>query len=383
MKILYLLHTSGSSEGSSIAALSIMQQLLQKGHQVHAVCPKQGPLVGQLEDLGVNVSIIRYACTIYPKVVTLQSLFSWPKRMFDLLWYNHLAEGKLKKLVVDIKPDAIHTNVGVLRVGYYVAKKKGIPHVWHVRECYKSYPDISYQKELLAKNTYNIAITESVKSFYGLQEFNTKVIYDGVFSDSINIQKGTKSSYFLFVGRVIPLKGPDWALDSFFKIANNYPDYELWLAGSENGSFVNELKRKVNSTDYSNRIKFLGQRHDIYKLMSSAQAVLVASSVEGFGFITVEAMLNHTIVIGRNTSGTKEQFDNGLKLTGHEIGLRCETVDDMAKHMRDVIQNGQEYYSEMIRHANETVRKLYTTENNVNQIEQIYKNITIGKEKQV
>lgn len=377
MKILFLLHTSGSSEGSSIAALSIMQQLLQKGHQVYAVCPKQGPLVASLKELGMDVSIIRYASAIYPKVVTLQSLLSWPKRMFDLLWYNHLAEGKLKKLVVDIKPDVIHTNVGVLRVGYYVAKKMGIPHVWHVRECYKSYPHISYQKELFTKNTYNIAITESVKEFYGLKDANTKVVYDGVFSESINIKKCAKSKYFLFVGRVIPLKGPDWAIDSFLKIANNFPDYELWLAGSETGSFATELKRKVNSTDYSNRIKFLGQRHDIYELMSNAQAVLVPSSVEGFGFTTVEAMLNHTVVIGRNTSGTKEQFDNGLKLTGHEIGLRCETIHDMAKHMADVIKNGQAYYSEMILRANATVRKFYTTENNANQIGQIYKSITI------
>ena len=45
--------------------------------------------------------------------------------------------------------------------------------------------------------------------------------------------------------------------------------------------------------------------------MSKALALFVPSSFEGFGFITVEAMFCGCLVIGRNTGGTKEQFDNG------------------------------------------------------------------------
>ena len=36
-------------------------------------------------------------------------------------------------------------------------------------------------------------------------------------------------------------------------------------------------------------------------------------------------MYNHCLVIGRNTAGTKEQFDNGLDQTGEEIGLRFDS----------------------------------------------------------
>lgn len=56
--------------------------------------------------------------------------------------------------------------------------------------------------------------------------------------------------------------------------------------------------------------------------MSKAQALIVASRFEGFGFITTEAMWNDCLVIGKNIAGTKEQFDNGVAETGHEIGLR-------------------------------------------------------------
>ena len=53
-------------------------------------------------------------------------------------------------------------------------------------------------------------------------------------------------------------------------------------------------------------VKFLGIRKDIYSLMKNAMALVVSSPSEGFGFITVEAMLNGCLVIGRNTAGTKE-----------------------------------------------------------------------------
>lgn len=62
----------------------------------------------------------------------------------------------------------------------------------------------------------------------------------------------------------------------------------------------------------ASQVVFLGMRKDIYSLMKDAMALIVPSYWEGFGFITTEAMFNGCLVIGRNTSGTKEQFDNGL-----------------------------------------------------------------------
>ena len=110
--------------------------------------------------------------------------------------------------------------------------------------------------------------------------------------------------------------------------------------------------------------------------MLYSQAVLVPSVLEGFGFITVEAMLNRTLVIGRNTGGTKEQFDNGVKLSGKEIALRCESIDEMAMHMAYVCSNGQLYYADMIDRAEKVVREMYSIENNANQIIEIYKQVT-------
>lgn len=382
MKILFLLHSAGAAEGSSIAALSIMSRLKEKGYDVQAVCPKQGEIIQKLSGIGVDTTIIPYGSAIYPKVYTVKSFISWPKRFFQLIWTNHNAEKKLEQFVKTYKPDVIHTNVGVLRVGYYVAKKLRIPHVWHIREneiganC-RHYPSLAYQKRLLGNNCFNIAITNDVKQYYQMGASNSRVVYDGVFSSSLSLPSDIeKKGYFLFVGRIIESKGADWAVRAFLKIADCYPELELWLAGSVSSPFAAKLIGSVKDCSYSSRIKFLGPRHDIYELMSHAQAVLVPSVLEGFGFITVEAMINRALVIGRNTGGTKEQFDNGVNLSGHEIALRCDTVDDMARHMADVCRNGQDYYFDMIDRAEKVVRSKYTEEKNAQAIMDIYKQIT-------
>lgn len=303
---------------------------------------------------------------------------TWPKRFLERLWINHQAEKSLSQVVSLYKPDIIHTNVGVLRVGYYVAKKYHIPHVWHIRETYKTYPTVLYQRILLNKNCYNIAITKAVKEYFCLSERNSRVVYDGVFSQDYSFETPQeKSDYFLYVGRVIAFKGADWAVDAFLQIANRYPSTELWMVGDESSQFAAELKERVSDSDASCRIKFLGPRNDIYSLIRRAQAVLVPSVREGFGFVPVEAMLNRTIVIGRDTAGVKEQFDNGLKYSGAEIALRCNTIGDMARHIEDVCHNGQSFYGDMIDRAQKVVRNMYTIENNVNQILDIYNQFVI------
>lgn len=382
MRILYLLHSSGGSEGSSIAALSIIKNLKSQGISIHVVCPGYGDLVDSIQCLGIEVTYISYLKAVYPKVYSFKSLLSWPFRFLDLLLKNHLAEKELTKLVKIYRPDIIHTNVGVLRVGYYVAKRIDIPHVWHIRETALGinshhYPSKKFQCKLLRNNLQNICITKAVQDYYDLSNGNSKVIYDGVFSSSFtpldNCDSGKK--YFLFVGRVDAPKGADCAFNAFMRIASKYPDVQFLFAGPDNSPLANSLKNIANGSSSRNQIKFLGIRNDIYQLMSDAMAVIVPSVMEGFGFVTVEAMLNKTLVVGRDVAGTKEQFDNGKKLIGREIGLRFKTEEELTSHMETICREGVDSFSQMKEDAFVVVNKLYTQEHNVEQILNTYKEL--------
>ena len=115
--------------------------------------------------------------------------------------------------------------------------------------------------------------------------------------------------------------------------------------------------------------------------MQETIALIVPSRSEGFGFITTEAMFSGCLVIGNDVAGTKEQFDNGQRLTEKEIGLRYTTQEQLVQHLLDITESVHNntfthMYEPMILRGQRVVKQLYTTECNAEQIYQFYKNIT-------
>ena len=123
---------------------------------------------------------------------------------------------------------------------------------------------------------------------------------------------------------------------------------------------------------------FLGVRNDVHQLMRKAKALIVASRNEGFGFITSEAMYNNCIVIGYNTAGTKEQFDNGLVDTGSEIALRYLNQSELLYNLEYVKKND---CSLMIKNARKIVISNYTIEKSAYNVDLFYKKILNLNEK--
>jgi glycosyltransferase involved in cell wall biosynthesis len=110
--------------------------------------------------------------------------------------------------------------------------------------------------------------------------------------------------------------------------------------------------------------------------MAQAEAFIMSSHSEGFGLTTAEAMLNGCVVIGRNTAGTKEQFDRGEEITGSEIGLRFENVDQLASQLEYVSDKANSSHLQQIReNAERVVSTEYTAERYVSEILEFYRSI--------
>ena len=89
-------------------------------------------------------------------------------------------------------------------------------------------------------------------------------------------------------------------------------------------------------------VDFIGFQTDVSLLEQHAYCVVVPSHSEGFGFVTAESMMNGALVIGNNNTGTKEQFDNGLTFTNKEIGLRYNSVEELAICLIQIVESGIE-----------------------------------------
>lgn len=385
MKVLYISHTS-DIHGSSKALLNIITSMIEKNGDVLVILPrKNGDFFDKLEGYKKNIiQTVPIISWIWPSLNNIRDYILFIFRSLRL--FLKLVKGyrQLLSVVENYKPDVIHTNVGVIHLGYYVSKKLNIPHVWHIRE----FQDLHFgwvplpskklfKKILLKPNNYPIAITKAVFKHYSLEKNpNAKIVYDGVVDiDSIPQIVTVRKNYFLFVGHLSEDKGVKECIEGFLSFSENNSNYELWLAGTGPLSYQEELNKIVLNSSCKNKIKFLGFRSDIYSLMSEAMALIVSSKHEGFGFITAEAMFNGCLVIGKNTAGTKEQFDNGLLRHEQEIGLRYNTKEELIKYMKNVDEKGVEYFKTMIEKAQETVVALYSKQLHTDNIYNIYKNI--------
>ena len=380
MKILYINHDNNMN-GSTIALKNILQELCKK-HEIRVVTPMtdnmgNSELIQFFKNNKIQYYTLHYGLTIYPFL--RKNLILWMLDTYKMIKNTTKARKEIQKIIEEFKPDIVHTNNGPIDIAFDYCQKKKIPHIWHLREYsdiglgLKIFPSTkSWRKKILSPGNYNIAITKGVYDYYQLRTCDT-IIYDGPLKTNIELPaKQQEKKYFLFVGSPSQEgKGFYDALYAFNKIHKIHPNYSLVVAGpfNSNSSYGFKITNFIKNNNLDKQVKFLGYRDDIYKLMTNATALLVTSYFEGFGFTTTEAMFCNCLVIGRNTTGTKEQFDNGVLKTGKEIGLRFENLDDLVNCMKKAITDDTKSIKER---AKSTVIDLYTSSKSNEMLETFY-----------
>ncbi len=380
MKVLYVLSGTTIFGGATKAFLNLLSGIQEAGVTPLCLCPDKNGIYNELVNRGIDVLVSNIRFTTWPPRKGLKNKVLFIPRLLFHSSLNVVAYYRLLRFARQEKPDIIHTNVSVVDLGYRVAQKLSIPHVWHVRE----YGDFdfefdfapsysSYLRHLNSEGNYCIAITQGVKEHHGLSDEKCEVIYDGVMSESDCKYIARKESFFLFAGRLEEAKGIEMCLRSYVRYwKETKTTTEMWVAGDAiESSYYTFLMEIAGDAP----VKFMGMRKDIYSLMARSKALIVSSRHEGFGFITAEAMFNGCLVIGRNTSGTKEQMDNGLKMTGSEIALRFETEDELISKFKQVEEMGMSYYEDITKRAQCVVSELYSREKHNRRVLALYQRL--------
>jgi glycosyltransferase involved in cell wall biosynthesis len=374
IRIIYLVNHAVPS-GSNAALLNVIDGMSNYYFEIIVVVGKNGSLCEELDKRNIEFEVIHHQFQIYPPIKSLKNLVVLLPRIFQMLIINFNAESKFKKIVKKFKPDLIHTNIGPTHIGYNVAKKMCIPHVWHIRE----YQDLDFGmhpfpskgyfiNKINSPNNNTIAITRGVFNHFSMSR-NATVIYDGVMKEKAIQFKEIKNKYFLFLGRLEETKGIRQLLIAFVDFAESNTEYELLIAGNGSDFFTKEMMDLVNNSRFADRIHFLGFRKDVDELLSKATALIVPSKHEGFGFITVEAMFNGCLVIGNNAGGTKEILESenlGILYTGH---------DELVSALKEIVSIGIENYYPKLKKAQIIASKLYSQEQNANEIINLYREI--------
>ena len=139
---------------------------------------------------------------------------------------------------------------------------------------------------------------------------------------------------FLFVGQIQRRKRHDDAIRALALVARDYPHARLAIAGNVfDPVYFEELKRLAAELDVASRVEFLGTRTDVPALMRRAEAVVLCSESEAFGWVILEAMAHGAPVIASSVDGPREVIEH--ERTG--LLVPCRDVAGYAAAMRRVL----------------------------------------------
>lgn len=373
--------------GATISLINTLLGLKKKGVEIFVIVPRSGFLTEVLEKELINYYVIPFGFSCWPQYLGIRKLPNIIRNFISSRLMELKATKKIKKIAEQLDPDIIHTNVSVINIGYNISKKLNKPHVWHIREYgdldfgINVIPNRGFFKRKLEKS-FSIAITNDLKA-YNDNKPNCKVIYNGIFDSNYSAKSSSiKENRFIYVGRVTKSKGAEDLLRAFLHFSDYNPEFKLDFLGSISDDYKKELNSIISGTSAEGKVTFVGAIDDVYQRMQRAYAIIVPSYYEGFGRITAEAMFNDCLVVGRNTAGTKEQFDNGVKISGKEIGFRYNSNEELIMILKQISQLDCSQLHEYRRRAKQVVLKLYTNEKNVNEVYDFYKEILLAGEKE-
>lgn len=383
--VLYVLHTGSQYDGASKSFLTMLGGLCQHGIRPIVMLKKGGDMESVLRGQGIPVLSCNYRDNAYPPTDTLKQLLLFLPKLIGRFLLNEIAYRQLIRFVSGQRVELVHTNVSVTEIGFRVAHHLGVPHVYHIREYgdldfgYRYFPSRHRLMSLLhAPGCYSICITKDIQRYNGLESWNnSRVIYNGIASRSSSLPSSGSGSYFLYAGRIQHAKGLDLLLDAYSQYVQSHTDaLPLYVAGRvDEQDYYNVLLQFINEHDLKDKVFFLGPRSDMPELMRQARALIVPSRHEGFGRCMPEAMFQGCVVIGHDTSGTKEQFANGRAISGNEIGFPYASTDELYQQLCRVAKALPVELQPYRERAFDVVNQLYTIESNVEQTLLFYQDI--------
>lgn len=145
----------------------------------------------------------------------------------------------------------------------------------------------------------------------------------------------------LFIGRFDRIKGADIALEAFRRLAEQFPDVRLVMAGLDRGVSVDGGPPENFETYIANRlspsirerIEFLGPvpREEVPVLRRAALVSISASRYETFPYAVTEALAMGAPVVSTATPGLSEYFTDGEDVMFAPIGDAVALADGIAR----------------------------------------------------
>lgn len=318
MKILVVTHETTLS-GANKSLLNLIKKLHTQIEFYVLVNRETGELIEQLKELGIPVLFHRYYWWYAQSRTNRLKQIARYTKDFANYYLNLRIDRNFLETISIQQFDIIYTNTSVVDIGARISRNLGIPHVWHIREFGKE--DFGFLRLRHQKDYTNefknaalcIAISEAVGKKYRdiVDKDKVRVIYNGLEPQNFlaQVRKLHKKDCYSIgmVGQVSEAKGQAIAIRACSELIKEGFNLKLYLAGEVDYAY---LKREAPNYKQYEWLEVAGQIKNVNEFRDILDIELICSRAEGFGRVTLEAMLHGIPVIGSDAGGTSELICN-------------------------------------------------------------------------
>ena len=326
MKVLYYNHT-GQVSGAERVLMMITGHLDRGRYEPVIVCPPHSRMMelanqGKVRTVGLD---------------QLEARFTWrPDQILRYLSSFAKVIRAARSIVIDEQPAFIHANsirAGMVMAGATVGLR--VPVIWHAHDILPRHP-ISTAVRLLSVVTSRnriLAVSDAVaRAFRGrlLRAWPRRTPIT-VIHNSVDLERfhpdeesrpaaraelGFSSStpVIASVGQLTPRKGQLELIESFAAVTRKLPDAVLLIIGTpifnRDEEYARLLRARVQSLGLTDKVRFLGSRDDVQRLMRAVDVLVVNSHQEPFALTVLEGLASGCAVLATAVGGTPEMISH-------------------------------------------------------------------------
>lgn len=352
-KILFISPTGTYENGAEISIFYLMKYLSSKGYEIFNVAPTH-EIIGENEYVKRNKEN-KICCHL------IRTQRWWwadaPGSIFGTRdqvatsYRNTIKE--INDLVQEKEIDIIITNTVNMFQGALAAAINEIPHIWLLHEFPED--EFGYYKEKIdfidhfSSAIYTVTgnLNLVLQEYFPTQTLKKFIPYTHI---SIEELKEGKRHRIVSVGRLTERKNQKELIQAFELL--NIPDIELVFIGGWDDPYKKECDRYIKTNNIKN-VSFLGNKTNPWSLLTDKDICVFSSSMETFGLVYVEAVLNGIPVILSNNPGYLSAYELFSVGSLYELG----NIKELKCKIEKILINFDEKKSEALKFKEEAKRK--------------------------
>lgn len=343
-KNVLFLQSSSECYGSGKIILQVLRLYRKEGLNPIVILTNEGPLKAILEQEGFSVYV--------QNLGILRRKYVNPTGLLNRLSKNLKAYRLLTELHQRYQFELVYSNTLAVIVGAYWAKRRQIPHIWHIHEILPGpRPLVKMLSGLLDQSTPSpIAVSQAVANHWQplLKKSKIQVIHNGIpygaFLENYPFAKsdlGIPEDSFLIgmIGRINPGKGQLFFLEIADLLSKKYLNTHFVLVGDPFPGYepiLEEIRNVIREKNLEERVSYLGFRDDIPRIMEALDVFVLPSILpDSFPTVILEAMAAGKPVVATRSGGASEMVLEGE--TGFLVPIG--NVEKGVKTLENLIQN--------------------------------------------